>query len=120
LAMDPKYLKKFGIDSDKAIHGVAALSGVYDVSQVAGFGEKGKEASPMQYLHAHAPPFLVTYCEWDYQSLPRQAREFSAALKAKFDSVKLVYVPGESHISEIVDVVKEGDVTAAALLEFVK
>lgn len=120
LAMDPKYLKKYGIDADKAIHGVAAMSGVYDVSQVAGFGEKGKEASPMQYLHAHAPPFLVTYCEWDYQSLPRQAREFSAALKAKFDSVKLVYVPGESHISEIVNVVKEGDVTAAALLDFVK
>jgi acetyl esterase/lipase len=119
LAMDPRYLKKYDIP-ETAIHGVAALSGVYDVSGVAGFGAQGKEASPMQYLHAHAPPFLITYCEWDYQSLPKQARDFDAALKAKFVSSKLVYVPGESHISEIVNVIKDGDVTGAALLDFIK
>ncbi len=119
LAMDPKYLKKYGVP-ETAIHGVAALSGVYDVSGVGGFGDKGKEASPMQYLHANAPPFLVTYCEWDYQSLPKQARDFAAALKAKFVPTKLVYVPGESHISEIVNVVKDDDPTALALLDFIK
>jgi len=120
MALDGRYLKKYGIDADTAIKGVAALSGVYDVSHVAGFGEQGKEASPMQFLHPHAPPFLVTYCEWDYQSLPMQARDFAAALKAKFVPVKLVYVPGESHISEIVDVIKDGDVTAASMIDFVK
>lgn len=119
LALDTKYLKKFDI-SDSAIHGVAALSGVYDVSHVNGFGEKGVEASPMQYLRPKAPPFLITYCEWDYQSLPKQARDFDAALKTKFVPSKLVYVAGESHISEIVDVIKDGDVTAAALLDFIK
>jgi acetyl esterase/lipase len=120
LAMDTRYLKKYGIDADKAIKGVAALSGVYDVSHLAGFGDQGVAASPMQYLHANAPPFLVTYCEWDYQSLPMQARDFAAALKTKFVTAKLVYVPGESHISEIVDVIKPNDLTAASILEFVK
>ena len=109
-----------------AIHGVAALSGVYDVSHVAGFGEKGGEASPMHYISTpasmrpHAPPFLVTYCQWDYQSLPAQARDFAAALKTRFVPAKVVYVAGESHISEIVDVIRDGDATAAALLDFIK
>jgi acetyl esterase/lipase len=120
LALDPRYLKKYEIDADTAIKGVAALSGVYDVSHIAGFGDQGKQASPMQYVHAHAPPFLVTYCEWDYQSLPMQARDFAAALKAKFGPMKLVYVPGESHISEIVDVIKDGDVTASSIIDFIK
>jgi hypothetical protein len=49
-----------------------------------------------------------------------QARDFAAALKAKFVPMKLVYVPGESHISEIVDVIKDGDVTASSIIDFIK
>ncbi len=119
LALDPQYLKKLEIP-ESAIHGVAALSGIYDVSRMGLFEDHGLDASPIQHLGSKVPPFLITYCQWDYAELPKQARDFTAALKSKFVAAKLVYIPDESHISEIVDVIKDGDPTAAALLDFIK
>jgi acetyl esterase/lipase len=119
LALDSQYLKKLEIP-ESAIHGVAALSGIYDVSRIGLFGDYGRDASPIQHLRSGAPPFLITYCQWDYEGLPRQARDFAAALKSKFVPAKLVYVPGKSHISEIVDAFNAGDPTATALLDFIK
>jgi acetyl esterase/lipase len=116
LALDPRYLKARDIPTT-AIHGVASLSGIYDVSTVAGFTA---EASPIRYIHAKTPPFLVTYCQWDYFGLPEQARDFAAELKRGFTSARLVYIPGESHISEIVNSIKDGDPTSNALLDFIK
>jgi len=71
-------------------------------------------------VHAHAPPFLITYCQWDYLDLPKQARDFAEELKKKFAGVKIEYIPGESHISEIIDTLKDADPTAHALLDFIK
>ena len=119
LATDPQWLKKLDVPMS-AIHGAASLSGIYDVSQTGLFGDFGLDASPVQHLHPNIPPFLITYCQWDYRGLPKQARDFADALRAKFNSAKLVYVPGESHISEIIDVTKPDDVTAKALLDFIK
>lgn len=99
---------------------VMPLSGVYDVSQIAGFKDDPDNASPVKHIHAGAPPFLITYCENDYPSLPYQARTFDAALRQSGDSSKLVYVPGENHISEIIDVVNDNDVTAQSILQFIK
>jgi len=96
------------------------LSGIYDVSHVGLFGDYGRDASPIQHLRSGAPPFLITYCQWDLEGLPRQARDFAAALKSKFVPAKLVYVPGKNHISEIVDTINHGDPTATALLDFIK
>lgn len=121
LALDREYLKKFDIPPS-AIRGVAALSGVYDVSSLGGFkpGEGNRDASPIHYVHKNAPPFLITYCQWDYPALPRQARDFAAALRKEFDAVQLVYVPGENHITEIMDIVKDDDLSARAILDFIK
>jgi len=119
LALDPQYLKKFDI-STSAIHGVASLSGIYDVSRLGVFDDHGLDASPDQHIHSGAPPFLITYCQWDYPGFPKQARDFAAALKSKFVAAKLVYVPGKNHISEIFDSIHDGDPTAAALLDFIK
>jgi acetyl esterase/lipase len=119
LALDPQYLKKLDIP-DSAIHGVAALSGIYDVSRTGLFGDFGLDASPDRHIHAGAPPFLITYCQWDYPGFPKQARDFAAALKSKFVSAKLIYIPGKNHFSEINDVMYPGDATADALLDFIK
>ena len=80
LALDQNYLKKFDIPQG-AIHGVAAMSGVYDVTGIPGFvSAKGAtDASPLARVHAQAPPFLITYCQWDYLGLPKQARDFAAS-----------------------------------------
>jgi acetyl esterase/lipase len=117
LALDPEWLKKYDI-SPGVIRGVATMSGIYDVSEIVGF--KSANASPIRHVHPRTPPFLITYCQWDYLGLPRQAREFAAALKKEFIETKLIYVPGESHISEIIASLRDDDPTARAILEFVK
>jgi len=121
LALDPRYLQKYGVPVS-AIRGVAGLSGVYDVSQIPQFhpGEGQPDASPLHYVRNGAPPFLLTYCQWDYYTLPKQSRDFEAALKKAFVDTKVVYIPRESHISEMVNIWKDGDRLAQAILDFVR
>ena len=101
------------------LKGVLPLSGVYDVTQIAGFKEGGDKASPIKLIQAGSPPFLITYCQNDYPALPAQARNFDAALRAAGVSSELVYVPNENHISEIVNVHKDDDLTALSILRFI-
>jgi acetyl esterase/lipase len=101
------------------LKGVLPLSGVYDVSAIGGFKDDPVKASPIKHVRAGAPPFLITYCENDYPSLPQQARLFDAALRQAGDSSELVYVPGKNHISEIVDIWHDDDPTALAILHFI-
>jgi arylformamidase len=122
LTLDPKYLKKHDVDSAATIKGVMSLSGVYDVKTLHIFGdvESGKAASPIQYVHEGLPPFLVTYCQWDYPFLPYQAREFSSALKRSFVPTNLVYVPGLSHITEMFHMIDPDDITIKSVLRFIE
>ena len=121
LAMDPAHLKKYEVDP-KIIRGVISLSGVYDVKTLPVFGDIAVRtaASPMQYVRDGLPPFLITYCQWDYPYLPFQAREFTAALKRAFVHANLVYVPGLSHITEILHMIDPEDTTIKAILRFVE
>jgi acetyl esterase/lipase len=117
LALAPEWLKKYDI-SPGQIHGVAALSGIYNVDGLPEF--KNLDASPIYYIHPRTPPFLVSYCQWDYYGLAKQARDFAAALKKEFDDAKLVYIPGESHVSEIISTLRDDDATARALIDFIR
>jgi acetyl esterase/lipase len=126
LALDPTYLSKYDIPAD-AIHGVVSMSGVYDVRNMREFVFEGdrKQASPLTYAASanaqpNAPPFLITYCQWDYAGLPKQARDFAAALKRSFAEARLIYVPGETHVSEIISAVKDDSSLGRALLSFMQ
>ena len=121
LALDPSHLKKHGVDLS-IIRGVMSLSGVYDVKEIPRFGdmETRNAASPAEYVRSGLPPFLITYCQWDYPFLPYQAREFSAALKRSFVHTKLVYVPGLSHISEVIHMMDPEDITLKSILRFIE
>jgi acetyl esterase/lipase len=101
------------------LKGVLPLSGVYDVSAIGGFKDDPEKASPIKHVRGGTPPFLITYCENDYPSLPQQARLFDRALRQAGDSSELVYIPGKNHISEIVDVWHDDDPTARAILHFI-
>jgi len=124
LALDEKYLKKFDL-ARTAIHSVIAMSGVYTVDKLDAFlvagGEQGDkhDASPAAHAHSGAPPFLITYCQWDYFGLPRQARDFFATLKKNFVSAQLLYVPGEGHISEVISLVQEKGLLADTILSVI-
>jgi acetyl esterase/lipase len=122
LALDPVYLGKYTIPAG-AIRGVVAMSGVYDVRNTPEFvfGGDRMQASPLAYAASpNAPPFLISYCQWDYAGLPKQARDFAAALKKSFAEVRLIYVPGETHVSEIVSAVKDDSSLARAVLSFMQ
>lgn len=119
LALDAGYQKKFHIPPG-SIRGVISISGVYNVGRLPDFQNTDDDPSPIDHIHPESPPFLITYCQWDYLGLPKQARDFSTALKAAFTPVKLVYIPGQGHISEIVATLKEDDPLARAILQFIQ
>ena len=98
------------------------MSGVYDVTDTPAFLFDGdrRRASPLEFVHSSAPPFLIAYCQWDYWGLPKQARDFEAALKKTFDSVQVLYLPSETHISEIVSAAMDDTPLARAILSFVR
>jgi acetyl esterase/lipase len=125
LALDVSFLKKHEI-TQQSIRGVITLSGVYDLltseSQESVFGREPsvrKDASPIYYIAAPAPPFLVSYCQWDYPTLPDQAKRFHGALRTAGIGSELVFIPRESHISEMISVPNDGDPTAEAVIRFV-
>ncbi|MBI3472034.1 MAG: hypothetical protein HY013_11820, partial [Candidatus Solibacter usitatus] len=61
-----------------------------------------------------------TYAQWDYLTLPLQARRLYAALRAAGVAADLVFVPREGHISEMLHIVRDDDVTANAVVRFVQ
>jgi acetyl esterase/lipase len=123
LAANEKYLRAHGLDA-RAIRGVISLSGVPDVTGEAGarvFGNDAdvrREASPLFHVRPGLPPFVVTYCQWDYLTLPQQARRLHEELVKAGVQSRLVFVERENHISEMTSIVKPGDASAAAILEF--
>ncbi len=125
LTLDEKYLKAHDL-SPRMIRGTMALSGVFNLtigaSQSSVFGDDPdarRSASPLFHIASTAPPFLVTYCQWDYPTLPAQAREFHEALRRAGAASELVFVPREGHISEMIAITQEEDVTAKAVLKFI-
>jgi acetyl esterase/lipase len=123
ISLDERYLKSYG-HSPRQIRGVIPMSGVYDILGLDYvFGSDPamkKQASPITHVKAPAPPFVVTYAQWDYLTLPAQARLLHAALRSAGIASELVFVPREGHISEMVNIVKDEDVTARTVIRFVR
>ena len=118
-------LERHGL-SPGVIRGVIDLSGVYNLdigdAQAVVFGKDRsvrREASPLFFVKTLPTKFFVSYCEWDYPTLPSQARTFHAALhKAGVDS-ELFFTPRESHISEIIAMTHDDDPTGQAVVKFI-
>jgi acetyl esterase/lipase len=121
LALDGRYLQPHDLTPD-AIRGVISISGVYDLSRTLGFIAEGdkRDASPIRYVRPRAPRFFVSYCQWDYLTLPRQAREFAAALKKAFVETDLIYIPGDNHITEIINLTREDGPLLHGILDFLQ
>ena len=120
LALDQRYLQAHGLDAS-AIRGVVSMSGVYDVDRLVAFETKSprKDASPLHHVRRGAPPFLVSYCQWDYIGLPKQAREFAASLKKSLVETELIYIPKDNHITEIINFTREDGPLLHAVLSFI-
>ena len=125
ITFNDRYLKPFGL-STKHIHGVISLSGVYNLefgdAMASVFGtdhDVRRDASPQFFVKSPAPPFLVTYCEWDYPTLPGQAKLFHAALRRAGVASELVYTPNENHIMEMIAFTHDEDATAKRVVRFI-
>jgi len=135
LALDTEYLTKEGIPPD-AIKGVASISGVYDLPA---FSEPGKIptrkeqafghdnealrlASPVSYIASNAPPFLITFTDWDLFMIREQSLEMYNLMLHKGNAVELVMLPGRNHMG-IADIGKNtnlvDDVLGPTLTRFV-
>lgn len=126
LVFNDRYLRPYGL-STRAIRGVISLSGVYNVdvgeSMVSIFGrqrEVRKDASPLWSVRGPAPPFFVSYCEWDYPMLAPQARAFHEALTRAGVSSRLFFTPKDNHIYEMISLTHDEDETARAVVEFIR
>jgi arylformamidase len=135
LALNPEYLSKEGVPSD-AIKGVVSVSGIYDL---AAWPEPGliptrkeqafgldpavlRDASPSTYITAKAPPFLITFTDWDLFMIRENTLEMYDLMLNKGANVQLVMVPGRNHmgIAEIGTSANQiGDVLGPALTRFV-
>ncbi len=125
ITFNERFLKPHGL-SPKLIRGVISLSGVYDLdvgdAMASVFGTNGtvrRDASPQFFVKAPAPPFLVTYCEWDYPMLPAQAKIFHAALHRAGVTSELFYTPKENHIMEMIAFTHDEDATAKRVARFI-
>lgn len=126
LSLDEHYLAVHQLSS-KSIRGVLTWSGVYDLTSGESlektFGKDPqfrRDASPISFVRSNTPPFMVTYCQWDYYSLPAQAKNFHHALKNAGVKTELVYIPAQSHLSEMLNIKNEKDLTVAAALRFMQ
>ncbi len=119
LALDAKYLAKYELNP-QLIRGVISMSGIYDVRAIAAFRAQGEDASPLFHVHGSAARFLVSYVQWDYLGLPKQAREFTGALKKAFVDAKLIYIPRDNHLTEIIHLAGEQSRLLDAILGFLE
>jgi acetyl esterase/lipase len=123
LLMNPKWLVAAGV-SPEAIKGTICLSGVFDLSEGKEnvFGtdpQLRRDASPLFQVHKIDSPFLITYCEWDYLSLPEQAKQFYDALQKAGIASELKFIPKESHISEMLSVTEQNDPVVRSVHAFI-
>lgn len=126
LALDERHLRKHNL-SPGHIKGVIALSGVYAFEGIDAlssvFGKDSgfrRDASPLVHIKSPAPPFLVTYCQWDYPTLPAQAKIFHGALRRAGVASDLFYTPKQSHISEVIAMTHDNEPTSQQIVKFIR
>lgn len=134
LGVDGRYLDEAGFDRG-AIRGVVPVSGVYDlhahldttvftsaehVKEAFGDTEEGlREASPLLFVRAGLPPFLVIVAEEDPEGLREQAREFADALRDAGVEVFYISVKARDHFSIVRRFGPSSDTTVRAIAEFI-
>ncbi len=110
LGLDTRYLEAEGVPAG-AIQGVIPTSGIYNLPKwpepgrvptglEQGFGIDMRilrDASPFNYLNPNAPPFLITFTDYDLYLLPEQAHEFYNAFVQARLPARLVRIPDRFH-----------------------
>ncbi len=91
------------------IKGALPISGTYEFGAESGLSMRprflGDEstgadetASPIQYVHSDAPPFLISFGEKDFPHLVKQAEKFVAILRQNDVEVSVLQLDGCDHL----------------------
>lgn len=134
IALDRRYLDAVGVP-ESAIRGVVPISGATDLAGHVGsteitsrsqveeaFGTSQEEltdASPLHFVRADAPPFLVIVAEDDPPGLQEQGKKLADALREADVLVRYIVVKGRDHFSIVRRFGPGDDTTADAVAEFV-
>ncbi len=121
IVLDPSYLATYGL-SPAIFKGVATYSGVYSVDWtlwVAGYGAAfagcdWKKASPINYVRAGLPPWVIIYANNDYTTLEGQATRFHAELQKVGCNARLMMLDSDHEL------LTENMVNAEAALELIR
>ncbi len=135
ITLDTHYLADAGVPP-ATIRGTVAISGVSDLRVHAettvftareyveeAFGSSDEElggASPVTYIHAGAPPFLVIVAEDDPAGLREQGKRFAEMLREAGGEVMYISVKGRDHFSIVRRFGPSDDTTAGAIADFIK
>lgn len=134
IALDPRYRAEFPIPNE-ALRGVAMISAATDLrihAETTRFTPREKieeafgstqemlgAASPIEYVHAGAPPFLILVAEDDPPGLREQGRRLADALREEGNTVHYASIKGRDHYSIVRRFGPSDDPTVGAIIDFV-
>jgi len=138
VALDPELLKATGL-SPGIVCGVISVSGAaldltdektYELGESLSYYEKRfrdvnggdqwkQAASPVYFVGATAPPFLILYAKGEKPSLQRQMQRLQETLANAGIQNRVVAVPGESHELIVLTLSRPDKISSAAILDFI-
>ena len=124
VALDEEYLAQLG-DSTQEIRGVISLSGVYRVGFIGPFytgvfnAGQVEDASPINHVKDHEPPFLLFHADADIPTLGNQAQDFCDKLRANHNAAQMVRVDLRSHTTSLWFIGTPGDRATDEILKFI-
>jgi acetyl esterase/lipase len=139
LALNPSYLAQSGLPSN-SIAGVVAVSGAgldlsdqktYSLGASFSYYEERfnrsasnpnwqHEASPIHYVQADAPPFLILYGGREKPALKRQSHLLHEALSSHGVPNQIIEVPRQSHGMMVLTLSRDDKKSGPAILSFIE
>lgn len=136
VALDAAALARFGVP-EAAICGVISVSGAgldltdaqtYALMDDPAYYERRfgtrpdwqQAVSPLRFVDAEAPPFLILFAQNDYPALRRQAWLLNAALQAEGAESEVVVVPRQNHERVVLTLSRDDKTAGPAMLRFIR
>jgi acetyl esterase/lipase len=120
LATDPRYLAAHGLSPD-LVKAAIPVSGIYDLRGWGSpaFGTQREwDASPLNYVGEHQPPFQILYADGDDVD-QAQPRTFYQALVKANSEAELILVRQRDHFTIMSRTALPGDPAREAILRFI-